>query len=857
MKISIQSLKWFNHQYGCSDNKELDDVDKLVVKIGAQLGEVEAVDRLGERYDNILVVNIVSCKKHPNADKLQVCKVDDGGVAKNVPRDADGYVQVVCGAPNCRQGLTVAWLPPGCTVPSTWNKEPFTLEARPLRGEISYGMLASPAELGISDNHDGLLEIAAQEVGLANTKPGTAFKQLFGLDDTIIEIENKMFTHRPDCFGMLGVARELAGINNRPFRSPDWYIEPRQLEAEPDPAVKGLTVSVEIPKLVPRYQALVMSGISVGPSPIWLQSFLTRIGAKPINNIVDMTNYLMYVTGQPLHAFDFDKVAREGKAEITVRNPKKGEKLSLLDGKTIEPRADAIVIANHQQAIALGGVMGGDNSEIDANTKRIIIESANFDMYNIRKTSMAHGLFTDAVTRFTKGQSPWQTAAVLHKAASMTKELSPDAHVVGKAVDVKKVLTKNPTVHVSAEFINERLGLSLKPIDIKKRLEQVEFSIEHHGDVLEVTAPFWRTDIHQPEDVVEEIGRLYGFDQLPLVLPQRSLLPAVPNPELAFKKRLRQLLSQAGANELLTYSFVHGNLLKKVGQDPNVAFELSNALSPDLQYYRLSLIPSLLDKVHPNIKAGYDQFALFEMNKTHLKLHKDDDPNDPGLPAEVAMLALVFSANQKAATQYHGAPFYQARAYLDYLANELGLPLSYQPFTAEPPYPVMKPYDWRRSALVTVTGTKVILGAVGEFRPDVKRALKLPPFTAGFEVGLNELQEALTITGGSHYLPLAKYPRVTQDLSFKVANSVSYAALANLLQDNLLKAASQNGYMHQLEALDIYQPTAKTAATATTKHITFRLKLWHEERTLTTREVNNLLDELAKKAQNKLQAERI
>jgi phenylalanyl-tRNA synthetase beta chain len=839
MKFSLSHIRYYGY------DKIVDlPTDELVKKIGAQLGEIEEVVNLGERYDKILVAKVVSCVKHPDADKLSLCMIDDGGKAKNVKRDREGLVQVVCGAPNVKAGLTVAWLPPGSIVPSTWDKEKFTLEARELRGKVSNGMLASPAELAFSDNHDGILEITEP------AKPGTPFKELYGLDDTIIDIENKMFTHRPDCFGMLGVARELAGIQDKPFKSPHWYLQPLDLEAEPDPAVKGLIVEVEIPKLVPRYQAVVVSGIKVGPSPTWLQTYLSRLGAKSINNIVDMTNYMMLTTGQPLHAFDFDKVAKDGTAHIVVRHPHKGEKLTLLDGKTIEPRPEAILIADQEKAIALGGVMGGNNSEIDKNTTRIIIESANFDMYNIRRTSMAHGLFTDAVTRFNKGQSVWQTEAVLHKAAEMTKELVSSAHVVGKPVDAHKHLAKNPTVKVGATFINERLGLKLKPPEIARRLSNVEFHVEHHGDQLDVTAPFWRTDIAIPEDVVEEVGRLIGYDHLPVDLPTRDLTPAEPDPKLAFKKRLRDILSKAGANELLTYSFVHETLLKKTGQDPKLAFQLSNALSPDLQYYRMSLMPSLLDKVHGNIKAGYDQFALFEMNKTHNKLHADDDKNDPGLPTEINMLGLVFAANDKAAKQLAGAPYYQARAYLDYLGQQLGLPLTYTPLSKELPYPVMKPYDWQRTALVSVTGTKITLGAVGEFRPSVLADLKLPAFSAGFEVGISELMEALGVVADG-YVPLAKYPRTSQDVSFKVASDVSYAAIAGVMSDGLAQAAAEHGYDWSLEPLDIYQ------AAEGVKHVALRVTLWHFERTLKTSEVSEVLSGLGELAKGALKAERI
>jgi phenylalanyl-tRNA synthetase beta chain len=559
----------------------------------------------------------------------------------------------------------------------------------------------------------------------------------------------------------------------------------------------------------------------------------------------------MLTTGQPLHAFDYDKVAG---GQIVVRHPQKGQKLGLLDGKTITPRGEAILICDTDKPIALGGVMGGNNSAIDQNTKRIVVESANFDMYNIRRTSMEHGLFTDAVTRFNKGQSPWQTDAVLAKAVEMTCQVSPSAQVASQVVDVHKTLPKNSTVKVSASFINDRLGLSLKAPQMARLLDNVEFDTRHHGDQLEVTAPFWRTDIAIAEDLVEEVGRLLGYDQLPQQLPKRSLRPVSPNAALSFKKQLRDIMSKAGANELLTYSFVHQSLLTKAGQEPLQAFRLSNALSPDLQYYRLSLAPSLLDKVHSNIKAGNDQFALFELGKVHNKLDKDVnsiDPTDHQLPAENGLLAMVFAASPKAAKHYAGAAFYQARAYLDFLAEQLGLALSYVPLAKAVDYPIMKPYDPARSAIVCVAGTDIQLGCIGEFRPQVLAGFKLPAFTAGFELGQEALRLAV-MSNEAGYTPLARYPRTSQDISFKLANTVSYSQLEAATLEGLELAALKHGYEFAVQPLDIYTPTDGSL-----KHIALRINLWHAERTLTTTEVNELMASLADRIKAELKGERL
>ena len=865
MKVSINWMKQFGGQ-------GLDmPTDKLVEKIGAQLGAVEEVIEWGPPYDGIVVVKVITCEKHPNADKLSLCTVDDNKVVKGIKRNEKGHVQVVCGAPNVQAGMLAAWLPPGVTVPNTLDKDPFVLEARDIRGQTSNGMLASLYELGISDDHDGILEIDPADVGKDLARPGVEFKKLYGLDDYVIDIENKMFTHRPDCFGQLGVAREIAGISHKVFKSPDWYIkqgegqravfdsEGRALRLRLEREGKSVVaVTNKIPKLCKRYMAAVVHNIEVKTSPVWLQVALARAGVRPINNIVDITNYVMLMTGQPLHAFDFDKIAVNGKANIVVRNPNKGEKMTLLDGKEIEPRAEAILICDQDKPIALGGVMGGNNSEIDENTKRIIIESANFDMYNIRKTSMEHGIFTDAVTRFNKGQAPQQCQPVLDYAIKMVFDVCTDANLAGKPIDAYPKEMQNQSVAVSADFVNKRLGTKLSLKEMAKLLENVEFKIKTvpaDKTRLHVQAPFWRTDIEIPEDIVEEIGRLYGYDHLPLELPRRSIQPTSRNQLLDFQDSVRRTLSAAGANEVLTYTFVHGNLLEKVGQDPKDAFKLSNAISPELQYYRLSLLPSLLEKVHLNLKSDRvrsedNEFTLFEINPVHAKGFVDED----GLPIEDKRLALVFAADAKTATRkYQGAAYYAAVAYLEALLSGLGVEAVFHSAKDHAPKlsisrAAVAPFDKNRTAIVK-TRTGEFLGEIGEFSASTKRNLKLPDFVAGSELDITQLMKAAT---SDNYLPMPRFPKVFQDITLRVPSDVSYGDLYGLLEEKLVEI-QPSGAFSVLGQPSIYQSNDDK----THKNVTLRLWISHFDRTLKAEEVNKLLDDLAEQASDKFAAQRI
>lgn len=835
MKVSVNWIREYL-------DFELPATDELVAKIGAQIGGVDEVTDIGSKYRGVIIVRVATVTKMDDSDHLNICMIDDGRVTQNVNREHSGFVQVVCGAPNVREGMYVAWLPPGSVVPSSVDdSEPFVLSARPLRGVVSNGMLASAKELGIGDSHDGILEL-----NQLDAKPGDDFAQTYKLNDIIIDIENKMFTHRPDCFGQLGVAREVAGIFGQQFTSPRWYTQTNSLVTKSGDVSMQVSLTNEIPELVPRYMLVAMDDITVEDSPVWLQTYLTRVGIRPINNIVDVTNYIMMLTGQPLHAFDYDKVAVDGRATIVVRNPHVDETLSLLDGKTIKPRPEAILICDQDKAIGLGGIMGAKNSEIDSNTKRILIECASFDMYNIRRTSMEHGIFSDAVTRFTKGQSEWQNPAVLFQTVQMIQSLCPEAKPVGRVVDQHQPNRETLAVPVTVDFINQRLGLQLNADDMQTLLQNVEFQVTITDDGLLVEAPFWRTDIELREDVVEEIGRLHGFDYLPIDLPFREIRPTHRDDMLQLKARIRVYLAKAGANELLNYSFVHGKLLDKATQDKSLAYRVSNALSPDLQYYRLSLMPSLLEKVHPNIKLGYEQFVLYEMGKGHNIQHIDSD----GLPVEFEMLEAVYAAHDKAAAP--GAPFYQARNYMVSLLEELGLAVSLRPLPETMTFSTVQPFDPVRAALVYVAGTDTLLGGIGEFKASVKKGFKLPTASAGFNLSLTDVWQAVQASLKSRYTQLPRFPKVSQDITLTVSSDISYQQLYDVVLI-AIHAAQPDYVLSLLQPLDIYQSEDDVEH----KNISFRLQIASYKRTLTDPEITKLLDLVAAAAYEQLNAERI
>ena len=830
MKVSLNIIKQLI-------NFELPPVDELVARVNQQLGGVEEVIDLNAKYGGARIVRVVECAKHPDADRLSVTKIDDGGAAADVPRDESGLVQVVCGAPNVHADMWAIWLPPNSTVPASFDDdEPFVLDARPLRGVLSQGMLAAADELDIGTDHEGIIEIREQDVPAGvELRAGASFAKTFGLDDYVLDIENKMFTHRPDCFGQLGVAREIAGIFHQQFTSPEWYNVIQDFAGG-----DGLELEIfnEATEVVPVFSAVAIKNIEVQPSPLWLQCQLVAMGGKPINNIVDATNYMMLMTAQPTHAYDYDKLRG---SKLGARLARDGEKVSLLNGKEYELTTDDIVIADGEGVIGLAGIMGGADTEVSNDTKNIVLECANFDMYALRRTAMRRGIFTDALTRFNKGQSPAQTDPVLKRLMSMVGGVQ--ASEVFDVSSYDKCIMPDG-VHcvdsqgVSNEFINERLGTDFSNNEIADILRYTECMVEVDEHGCEVYSPFWRTDIELPEDIVEEVGRLYGFDKLPRQLPRRSIKSAPKNLRRELKNAVRQSLSRAGANEVLTYSFVHERILKNAEQDVAQAYKLSNALSPDLQYYRLTVLPSLLDKVHANIKSGHDEFTLFEMGKGHIKMH---GLGEDGLPEASQFTDIVYAAKKSGA----GAPFYMIRRLVEQLARDLGAELVFKPIEQELNFPVTAPFDQSRSALVETTdGT--FIGLVGELKQSVIKNFKLPTYVAAASLDTAGL-EAVYAKQGSHYQPLSRYPSTSRDISMKLPSTVRYQQLLQTLDEVVRDVAMEV----RIEPLTIYQ----SEDDAEQKTITWRLTFTSHARTLVDRDITPVMQQIERAAKDAWGAE--
>ena len=722
------SLNWLKKYVDIKVSNE-----ELVRLIGARLVEVEGVIDETHKYDNIFVARVESCERIPDTH-LTLCKINVGNVEiKNVPKD-DGLVQVMCGAPNVHEGMLAAWIAPGAVVPASVHEDaPFVIGKRTMLSKYdSYGMLAAADELDLGIDHEGIIEIDPEMA-----TPGEAFADVFELKDQILDIENKSLTHRPDCFGVIGFAREVAGILGQSFNEPEFLTHETVFEegflesTKTGVRKKGTKIKIEIENsdICPRYtcaQIKIIDPLAKNKYFSIVDTLLAKSGMHSISKIVDVTNYLMLLTGQPLHAFDYDKFNTVGKTadpRIIVRLAKDGEEIELLDGSVLKCTNDDILITSNNVPVGLAGAMGGANTMIDENTKNVLLESATFSLYNLRKTQMAHGIFSEAITRFTKGVPASGTFNVL---AEAIKEMN------GKPIDLNDVWPSYDmpsAIEISIDEINGLLGTQYDEALIMKTLKNVGFMTQKKGKGLAVTAPVWRTDIHIKEDVIEEVGRLLGYDNISPVLPLH--LTAERNPVFVLRKRIRELMTRYGASEVLTYSFVSGRLLEKAGLDIKNSYKIVNSISPELQYVRQSIVPSLLDKAYMNEKLPVERFAIYEMNAIYRKELGMDEEN---VPVEKHSLGCVVAERKNNETA-----FYKAKKYVAKIFEELDIAVDYVPMQGQKVRVEGKPFEPKRSAEIMAQGEYI--GIVGEFKNSVKAEFKLAPYAAGFEIDMDYLLE--------------------------------------------------------------------------------------------------------------------
>ncbi|MFW0862149.1 MAG: phenylalanine--tRNA ligase subunit beta [Candidatus Komeilibacteria bacterium] len=793
MYISLNWLKQYVDVPASLDPKELG------LKMTMATVEVEEVKALGADYDKIVVGQVKEIVKHPDADKLQVCQVDIG---------AKERATIVCGGINLEKDMYCVVALPGAKVRWHGQGDLVELAETKIRGVKSFGMICAAEEVGLDHIFTQKEEAEIINLGKGDFKAGDNIASALHIDDVIYDIDNKSLTHRPDLWSHFGMGREVAAILRKPLKMPDIY------EIKEGSGSK-LKVEVKDHELCPRYQAVVMSGVKIDESPEWLKNHLQSIGVKSINNIVDITNYVLFDLGQPLHAFDANTIDNK----IIVRRANKGEKIITLDKEEYELNEENLVIADSKKAIAVAGVMGGANSEINDNTDTIVIESANFHPANVRRTAMQLGMRTEASMRFEKSLDPELTALALAKAAQLVKELCPDAKVISKVIDIDKSKKDGVIIKLTYPWLIKRIGTDIPLKQVVEILEALQFRVKVKDGDITVTVPSWRAtkDISIPEDIVEEVARIYGYDQIPDELPRIQLAQTDIQPIKKAERKAKTILSEHfDLNEVYNYSWQSEEYLKAINLDVKDCISLKNYLSPEQQYLRISLIPNLLKNVVDNLR-WFDEINIFELGRIFTKQSGKkpvDNDSDKMLPYQPKILSWLRYNKEDL--------FYNVKGEIEYLLDKLAISYKWEKITKH------EYYDVNRT--LALYAQDELLGYCGVLKNQVLKNLKLKNNITVAEINFSEAIKY--IADAKKYIPLAKYPVVTKDFSVILKEDVDW----QLLVKDIL---SLDDEIKSVDLFDKYH-NKKTGEFS----VAFHVRIYSDNKTLTTKEIEGFTSKI-------------
>jgi len=772
---------------------------ELVERLDLSGTAVERVLRHGVGSPERFVVGrVLYADRHPDADRLTVCRVGVG----------EGAVQqIVCGAPNVAAGQTVAVALPGAVMP-----DGSTLRAARLRGVESAGMILAEDELAIGSSHEGIIVLDEDGAGPA---PGTPLAEVLPIATDVLELE--ITPNRPDCLAVYGVAREVHAVTGAPLGPPPWHEDP----GTPG-EVNGIEVVVEDRDLCPRFTARVFEDVTIRPSPEWLKARLTAAGQRPISNVVDVTNYVMLLTGQPLHAFDLDRVAG---GRLVVRRAREGEELETLDGDRRRLRSDMVVILDDEGPTSLAGIMGGTRSEVHAGTTRVLMEVANWNGPNLHRTSQRLGLRSEASARFEKGLSPESTLEAQAVAARLMVQLC-GASLLPGTIDVGGPPHPPPPIVLRDRKLAAVLGKKVPRARSAEILRALEFEVAEREDGLDARPPhFRRNDVTREADLVEEVARVDGLENLPVTLPAtRSAPGAEPRPAgLTERQRLRRrtqdALAAAGLHEILGWAFTDPGVIERLrlpGGDPRrEVVVLANPMSADQSVLRTMLLGSLLDAARHNTARNPGAVRLFEAGTVYLSM------GAASLPREPFHVGVLLAGPARPPTWREPDPpradVFAAKGVLGRLLDDLRASWSVE----AAPEPFLHP---GRAAAVLVDGRRV--GWLGELHPLVARAWDIEG-AAGFEVDLDAVCER--IEGRvERYRDVTSFPAVREDLAVTVAEHVPAADVVGVV----LRAGAPE--LTRAEVFDVYRgEQAGEGRTSLALALEFRVP----DRTLTDEEV--------------------
>ncbi len=803
------SKNWLKDYVDLPDSLSADD---LALQLTMSTVEVEKVVDQKKNLENIVVGKVVKLKKHPDADKLTVCRVTDG----------QQEYQVVCGGSNLSEGMLVALAKVGTGVKWHGEGEVVTLKKTRIRGVKSEAMIVSASEIGLGELIQSADEKEVIDLSTFDAKPGTPLAQLLQMEDMVLDIDNKSMTHRQDLWGHYGMAREVAAIHRKKLKK---YSAP---DIKPGKEI-NLKVDVENTVLCPRYMAVVVAGVNIEPSPDWLQKRLLSVGVRPINNIVDITNYIMFDLGQPMHVFDIDRLSHDNaELRVIVREATEGENFTALDESEHRLNSHDLVIADPEKPVALAGIIGGDNSQVTNKTKTIVLESANFNAVNVRRTALRLGLRSESSTRFEKSLDPNFAESALKKAVKLIQELCPEAKAVSSVADVSNYELQIGPIELPFEFVDMKIGMEIEKKKITDILQRLGFEIKEKKGELKVLIPSWRAtkDISTPIDLVEEISRIYGYDNIDTSLPLFPVASPEKNKLRDLERELKNILSlEHGYSETYNYSFVSPLWLEKLGMNMEDNLRLLNPIAKDRPFLRTSLTPNLLEVVETNSHRK-DEIRLFEVGKIF-------DRNAPGermqknsddlLPRQDMMLGMVYAAKDDK------TPFYQVSgsvmATLDRLGFNTRLRVKSAGFE-------LYHHPGRCAEVVDKDGEE--FGHVFELHPRIQSRIGMDFRVSVAELNISRLREFCL--DRSRYTPLPIYPYSDRDIAFVVDRDVSHADLvATIKQSSPL-----------IVEVELFDEFSTEEIGTKKKSMAYHLVYQSNDRTLKAQEVDQLHSKVEK-----------
>ena len=798
----LVSYKWL---------KELVDVDVTTAELSEKMSttgiEVEGVASPAQGLSNLVVGHVLSCEDVP-VTHLHLCQVDTGD---EEPR------QIVCGAPNVKAGIKVIVALPGARIADNYK-----IKKGKIRGMESLGMICSLQELGLPDSiipkefADGIQILPEDAV------PGESIFPYLDLDDEIIELS--ITPNRADALSMRGVAHEVAAIYGKEVHFPEKNL------AESDKAASDvIQVAIESDKVL-TYKARVVENVTVQPSPQWLQNRLMNAGIRPINNIVDITNFVLILFGQPMHAFDLDKF--EGQ-KIVARQSREGEKLVTLDAVERELTTEDIVITVADKPVALGGVMGGQDTEIDSSSKNVVLEAAVFDGKSIRKTSGRLNLRSESSARFEKGINYDTVSEALDFAASMLQELGNGSVLAGQ-VSAGELPTEPVQVTTTLDYVNVRLGTELTFADVEEVFAKLGFGLEGNAETFTVSVPRRRWDIHIQADLVEEIARIYGYDKLPTTLPEAGATAGELTSSQALRRKVRTLAEGSGLSEIISYALTTPEKALEFTMEPTKLTELMWPMTVERSALRQNIISGMLDTVAYNVNRKNSNLAIYEIGKI---FHQTGDVQTD-LPQEVETFAFALSglvAEKDFQTKAVPVDFFYAKGIVEALADKLNLSFD---FVAEKDLDSMHP---GRTAAILLNGE--VVGFVGQLHPQTAKDYGIPE-TYVAELNLTAVEAGLK--PNPSFQEITKFPAVSRDMALLLPAETSHKEVV---------AAIESAGVKRLTSIKLFDVYAGANIEAGKKSMAYSLTFQNPEASLTDEEVAKFMEKISKAIADQVSAE--